>query len=341
MKNNHDTTGFSCLTADIGGTNVRFGVSHQADPSSRPLITDQMIYPCASFESIDVAVETYRNHIKTPLPQIACVAVAGPVKNNIVRMTNRDWLISGMELTNRFGFQEVILLNDAEAIAYVTRVVSPAELEVVKPGDRVADAPAAVIAAGTGLGVAAIAQLGGQWYPLASEAGHITLAPRTDQEIAAYQYIEKSSGPISAELLLCGEGIRRLYFAVAAAAGVSPDEATPKQIAERASGEEDSLCVQAMEIYSSLLGRFASNIALTFGARGGIYFAGNVLRQVKPFLVRSKQFRRSFESNEPMRSYLADIPVELMTLEEPGMVGASVWLEHALSARVKQAPVAI
>ena len=205
MKNEVELTKFTCLTADVGGTNVRFGVvNHDPANGGRPIITEQMIYPCASFESIDVAVETYRQDIDQPLPEIACVAVAGPVKNNNVRMTNRDWLISGNELTDRFGFNEVILLNDAEAIAYATRVISPEELKNIKPGKPYDSAPAAVITAGTGVGVASIAPFDGQWYPLASEAGHITLSPRTPKEVAVFEFIRSVSGAISAELLLCG-----------------------------------------------------------------------------------------------------------------------------------------
>ena len=334
MKNNLDDTEFSCLTADVGGTNVRFGVvNHNADKSSRPLITEQMIYPCASFESIDVAVETYRKDINKPLPEIACVAVAGPVKNNNVRMTNRDWMISGNDLTDRFGFQEVILLNDAEAIAYATRVIGPTELKLIKSGQALDQAPAAVITAGTGVGVASIAPFDGRWYPLASEAGHITLAPRTPKEIALFDFIRSVAGSISAELLLSGEGIRRMYYALAAVEGIAVEKSKPKEIAERAVDNSDPLAVETLTIYCSLLGAFAGDIALTFGARGGMYLAGNVMRTIEPFLAKSDQFCENFENKRSMLHYLTDIPVNVIMVEEPGMVGASAWLDHSVAER--------
>ncbi|NND53849.1 MAG: glucokinase [Gammaproteobacteria bacterium] len=334
MKTSLSDMDFSCLTADVGGTNVRFGVvNHKANDPSRPLITDQMIYPCASFESIDVAVETYRDQLKQPLPGIACVAVAGPVKNNIVRMTNRDWMISGMDLTSRFGFEEVILLNDAEAIAYATRVIDPSELRNVKPGQAMEGSPTAVITAGTGVGVSSIAPFDGRWYPLASEAGHISLSPHTAKEIALFDFVRSVSGSISAELMLCGEGIRRIYYALAAIEGIVVEKAEPKEIAELALKGEDPLAVETLEIYSSLLGSYAGDIALTFGARGGVYLAGNVMRTIEPFLAKHDQFRTSFENKRSMMHYLEEIPVNVIMVEEPGMVGASAWLDHSLATR--------
>ena len=337
IEDNLETTGFTTLTADIGGTNVRFGVvNHGPDstsPSSRPRITAQMIYPCSSFDSIDVAMETYRKHIGTPLPEIVCMAVAGPVKNNIVRMTNRDWLISGSELTNRFGFEKVLILNDAAAIAYSTRVIGAAELKIIKPGRPLGETPVAVIAPGTGIGVAALAPFGEHWYPLASEAGHVTLAPRTARQVAVFDKIKTESSAMSAELLLSGEGIRRLYFALAAVAGVTVDETSSEEITQRALHGEDKICVETLEIYCDLLGAFAGDIALTFGARGGIYLAGNILRKIEPILSNSPQFRQRFEKKGAMLELLSDIPINLITLEEPGLIGASTWFDHSISAR--------
>jgi glucokinase len=332
MTNDMEASEFTCLTADVGGTNVRFGVVHRgSEPCNRPLIEEQMIYPCSSFDSIDVAMETYRSHLGVPLPQVACVAVAGPVKDNIVRMTNRDWLISGTDLTKRFGFEKVFILNDAEAIAYATRVIDESELKTIKPGTPLPDAPAAVITAGTGVGVAAIAPFGGQWFPLASEAGHVNLAPHTDRHVQLFEQIEADSSSISAELLLSGEGIRRLYLALAAISGVTAIEAEPKEIVQRALDGADDVCTETMKVYCDLMGAFAGDIALTFGARGGVYLAGNVLRQVQPFLSGSGQFRKSFENKGAMAQYLAEVPVNAITTDEPGLVGASAWFDHAIA----------
>ena len=341
MKSDLEATQFSYLTADIGGTNVRFGVVNGAPrQGGRPTIIEQKIYPCAAFDSIDVAMETYRDHIGVPLPEIACVAVAGPVKNNIVRMTNRDWLISGTELTSRFGFEQVVILNDAAAIAYATRVISDGELKTIKPGVALDEAPAAVITAGTGVGVSAIVPFGDNWYPLPSEAGHVTLAPQTPTEVALFNTIKnETQGAISAEMLLSGSGIRRLYFALAAVRGsIANDSITPEEITRQALDGADKLCRETMEIYSNLLGAFAGDMALTFGARGGMYLAGNVLRQVEPVISGSEQFRESFENKGAMVQYLSEIPVNMITLDEPGLVGASAWFDHSVSApsRVNQ-----
>jgi glucokinase len=335
MKDDVKTTEFSYLAADIGWTNVRFGVvNHSPASSARPQIIEQKIYPCASFDSIDVAMETYREQIGVPLPHIACVAVAGPVKNNIVRMTNRNWLISGTELTSRFGFEQVVILNDAAAIAYATRVIGDSELNNIKPGLGLDESPAAVITAGTGVGVAAIVPFGDNWYPLPSEAGHVTLAPQNRTEIALFNAIKADiEGAISAEMLLSGAGIRRLYCALAAINGSAPRDLAPEQITLQALDGADPICVETLEIYSDLLGAFAGDIALTFGARGGIYLAGSVLRQVEPFLLRNEQFRHSFEHKGAMGQYLAEIPVQMIKLDEPGLVGASAWFEHSVSAR--------
>ncbi len=334
IGNNSQAKGLTCLTADIGGTNARFGVvNRDLKTSSRPRITEQRIYPCSSFDSIDVAMETYRNDIGMPLPEIVCMAVAGPVKNNIVHMTNRDWLISGTELTNRFGFEKVIILNDAAAIACATRIIGADELKVIKPGRPVGDAPAAVIAAGTGIGVAAIVPFGDHWYPLASEAGHIPLAPQSAREVAVFDKIQTKSSAMSAELLLSGGGIRRLYFALAAVAGVAVDALSSEEITQRALDDEDKICVETLEIYCSLLGAFAGDIALMFGARGGIYLAGNILRQLEPILSSSAKLRENFENKGPMLHLMSDIPVNMITLDEPGLVGASAWLDHSVSAR--------
>jgi glucokinase len=195
------------------------------------------------------------------------------------------------------------------------------------------EAPAAVITAGTGIGVATIVPFGEHWHPLASEAGHVTLAAQNAKEAAIFERIKKDSPSISAELLLSGEGIRRLYFALAALDGVIVDEVMSEEITQRALNDEDKICVETLEIYCNLLGTFAGDIALTVGARGGIYLAGNVLRQVEPFLSKSTQFRKSFENKGAMQQFLSDIPVNVITVEEPGLIGASAWIEHSISTR--------
>jgi glucokinase len=336
MKNNLDVTGLTCLTADIGGTNVRFGVvNRDPDAHGRPLITEQMVYPCSSFDSIDIAMETYLDHIGKPLPEIVCMAVAGPVKNNIVRMTNREWLISGSELTSRFGFREVMILNDAAAIAYATRVISDAELKSIKPGCAVGEAPAAVIAAGTGIGVAAILPFGDRWHPVSSEAGHISLSPRTARESVVFDRIAAKANAITAELLLSGEGIRRLYFTLADVAGTKADDLSSREVTQLALDGEDDICVEVIDMYSNLLGGFAGDIALMFGARGGVYLAGKVMRQIEPVLSKSPQFRERFENKGPIKHFMTEIPVDMIALDEPGLLGASAWLDHSIAARTR------
>ena len=311
------------LVADVGGTHARIGVMATGDGHD---ISDCKTYKCADLSDIQALLKAYRDHLGTALPRNACIAVAGPVHNDIVQLTNLDWQFSTADLAKQFDLDNLEVINDFVAVAWAAVTLRPEKVAIVKPGTPDSEAQRVVLGAGTGLGVAGLMSVDGKWLPIASEGGHARLGPATELEDELFRRIRQQVDHVSSETLLCGSGIVRLYHALADVHGRQSDSYRPEDITRLGLSGDDPLCHQTVQLFCGLLGAVAGDLALLFGAAGGVYIAGDIIRAIQPALAAS-DFAARFCNKGSMRDYLSQVPVYLIVADEPGLIGAAAWFE--------------
>ncbi|UGQ15161.1 glucokinase [Yinghuangia sp. ASG 101] len=314
------------LVADIGGTNARFGLITRPGGRAERIL----VLRTAEHRDLESAVGAYLSGMGVAgRPSAMCAAVAGPVTGDHFRFTNGSWALSISETRCRLGVDELRLINDFEALAWSLPHLRDDDILVL--GDRRPDTalPMAVLGPGTGLGVAGLVPVpGGGWVPLPGEGGHILLRPGHGEDAEAIDALrgERGVGLVTAEHVLSGPGLTRLYRYVAGAHGEPAEALSPADISARALAGTDQLCTATIEVFCRLLGTFAGGVALTMGARGGVFLAGGVLPRIAELLVRS-EFRDGFTTNPTMAAYLHRIPTVLVTAPYPALLGARAWLE--------------
>jgi glucokinase len=310
------------LLADIGGSKSRFALANSSGEIERVLVIEN-----DTVADLDAAVARYLEETGAR-PRAATLAVAGPVDGEEVALTNRTtWRFRRGEFAKRFGFLQLRVVNDFEAIAWALPRLGAAQ---TRPLGQPAPARAGVkivLGPGTGLGVAALLPADGRWHVVASEGGHASFGPQAPDEIEVFARLRDECGFVSAETVLSGPGLLRLARALDPRAACHE----PETIAASALAREPA-AQAAARLFVRLLGRFAGGLALTFKALGGVYIAGGVANGLGP-LLDEPQFRTAFETHPPYATLLKTIPTLLITCEEPGLIGcAAVASEHALTA---------
>jgi glucokinase len=310
------------LVADIGGTNVRFALA-----DARGRLRAVRTFTVGDFSDPAAAARAYLATVATR-PRRAAFAVASPVLGDRVTLTNHPWSFSRRALLRALGVSELAVINDFQAIALALPRLSLSALRKVGGGTPVRDAPKAVIGPGTGLGVAALVPCDGGWCALPTEGGHVTMAAFNKTEAEVLQVLGRDLGHVSAEKVLSGPGLQNLHRALSRIAGLAeaptPD---PAAIAERALNRSCPVCVEALQTFAAMLGTVASNLALTLGARGGIYIAGGIVPRLGAWFARSP-FRARFESKGRFSDYLKAIPTYVVGAPEPALVGLATLIAY-------------
>jgi glucokinase len=212
------------------------------------------------------------------------------------------------------------VVNDFTANALALPRLGPRDRRQVGGGLPVAQTPIGVLGPGSGLGVSALVPAAGGWIPLASEGGHATMPAATDREDAVLSLMRHRFDHVSAERALSGPGLVNLYAALAELDGIPAAGYTPAQITDPAIGAADRRCREATEMFCAMLGTVAGNLAVTLGARGGIYIAGGIVPKLGPVFDMSP-FRARFEAKGRFRDYLATIPTYVVTNPVPAFLG--------------------
>jgi glucokinase len=310
------------LLADIGGTNARFAVLHgnRAGPIAH--------IPVAGHARFTDALAAYLGSTESGIDG-AVLAVAGVVAGERCALTNNPWVVDAAELRAAFGLGHVRLINDFEAIGWALPHLAAGDLCRIGGGTAEQGAPLAVLGPGTGLGVAAFVPGDGGGSVLRSEGGHATLAGASPREDVVIAQLRKRFGHVSAERALSGPGLQNLYTAIAAIDGVAAPQRSAAAITEAARSGACAVSRAALDMFCALLGDVAGNLALTFGARGGVYIAGGIIPRLCDDLVRSA-FRTRFEGKGRMRSYVEPIPVYVVMHEDPAFVGLAALAQAAL-----------
>jgi glucokinase len=314
---------FPRLLGDVGGTHARFGVvaAHgEGVGRIRELV-------CDDHASLEAAIDSYLRETAAPSPAACAIAIAAPVTGDRVSMTNRDWSFSIEALRVRLGVDRMLVLNDFTALALALPTLSADELEAVGAGAAVAGAPIALLGPGTGLGVGGLVFAGARALPITSEGGHVTLSAEDEREERLIAALRREFGHPSAERALSGSGLVHLYRFACAEAKRAPLQLAPEAVTARALARSDVACVEAVELFFSLLGGVAGNLALTLGARGGVFIGGGIVAQLGDWIHRSA-FRVRFESKGRRQPYLSSIPVWLIkAASPPALRGANAALE--------------
>jgi glucokinase len=305
------------LIADIGGTNARFALVDEEGRVGAP-----MAVRCAEYAGpAEAARAALSAHGITEPPVRGAFCVACPVTGDVVNLTNSAWHFSIEQVRIALGLERLQVINDFTAVALSVRHVGPEHLLKVGGGAAIDGAPIAVLGPGTGLGVSALVpDSSGQWVALATEGGHVTLAATDAREDAVLERLRRRFGHVSAERVLAGAGLVNLYEALADVHGVSAVYTAPDAVSQRALDGSDPLCRETLELFFAMLGTVAGNLALTLGARGGVYLAGGILPRMRDAFAQSA-FRRRFEDKGRFRDYLAPIPAWLVVHPQPAFAG--------------------
>lgn len=305
------------LVGDIGGTNGRFGVVDEGE--LRPGRVESE--PGEAHQTFEAALGACLDRLDVR-PSRAAFAVAAPIgEDGRARLTNRrGWTIDPRALKRRFGFDDVLVMND-----FVAQAASLPHLqddETVVIGDaRPRRAVKAAVGPGTGLGVAGLLPEGENWRPLPSEGGHVEFAPVSAREAAAFDVLRSKLGRISAEYVVSGPGLARLHDALAQAEGRAPPGLDPAAITAAAVANERE-AAETAALFLSMLARFAGDMALTFGAKGGVYLCGGVAPHLLPVLDRAA-FRAAFEAKAPHEAMMRATATVVVTSAVAGLIGAA------------------
>ena len=314
------------LLADIGGTRARF--AWQAAPGA-PL-THAVKLTTADYPSLLEAATAYLRQGPGQPPLDAAMAIANPVTGDAVHMTNHSWSFSIAGLRAQLGLRRLRVLNDFTALALGLPGLPPQALRQVGGGAAVPGKAMALIGPGTGLGVSGLLPDGqGGWVPLEGEGGHVTLPAQGPREQALLAVLGLRHGHVSAERVLSGPGLLASHAALCAVDGVPVDPATRSAAAlsVRALQGGDARALEALMLFSGLLGTVAGNLALTVGALGGVYIGGGVVPRWGDWFARSP-FRTRFEAKGRFSSYLGTIPVWVIHAEvSPALLGAARALD--------------
>ena len=316
------------LAGDIGGTKTNLAIF---DDLGRQLkIVAEQKFASRDYTNLDEIVNKFMATRDLSL-DAACFGIAGPVKSGRSIATNLPWVVDARSLANSLGLHFVELINDLEANGYGIAVLGDDDFVTLKEGSKESEGNAAIIAAGTGLGEAGFFWDGKAFHPFACEGGHSDFAPRDELEIELLRYLQSRYERVSYERVLSGPGLFNIYqFLRDTGRGEEPKWLAEKiqqddpsaVVSESALEGRNDLCIQALELFISLYGAEAGNLALKIMATGGVYIGGGIAPKILKKLT-SENFISAFVSKGRMRALLEDMPVRVILNEKTALLGAA------------------
>ena len=257
--------------------------------------------------------------------EAAGFGVAGPVIDHRVKATNLPWIVDASAVSRQLGTRHVALLNDLEATAYSLALMAPSELSILNKGVPSPQSTQALLAAGTGLGESTLFWDGKRYLVASSEGGHTDFAPRTEQEIELLRYMKKGNEFVSVELILSGRGFRTIHTFLDASVQhpsfENPEADAAPEITRLALEGKCPVCVQTLDLWVSMYGSEAGNLALKVLARGGVWVAGGIAAKIRK-KMEDGTFFRAFCAKEKFAELLAQIPIRMVLNEEAPLIGA-------------------
>lgn len=311
------------LIADVGGTNIRLALVEPEDGKLQKVKK----YRCAAFPGIEDAIRTYLDDVNESVDN-ACIAIACPTGSDWISMTNHSWAFSRQETARNLNLEHFWVINDFTANAMCLPTLSDNEKIQIGGQKPQLDCPMTVYGPGTGLGVAHLVAQNERFIPLPCEGGHADFAPVSEIEVEILSFLKRRFGRVSNERLLSGPGLTNIYEALCHIYQHPVQQYKPEDITTKGL-QGDSLCQQVLALFCQMMGSFGGNLALTLGSFGGIYIAGGVVGNFKDYFL-SSDFRNRFEEKGRFSRYCGQIPVYLITAEQPGLLGAAAYLRQEL-----------
>jgi glucokinase len=315
------------LIGNVGGTKTRLALVSEGTRWEN-LETHRN----EEFDALEDIIAKYLDRHKAEL-EAGAFAVAGPVRDGEAELTNRDWRISARALSKRFGLEHCEVVNDFSGVALGIPALASDDLEHAGGGEADSDKPIAILGPGTGLGVGGIVPYGKERRVLVTEGGHASL-PAVDARTAAIiERLRTRFDHVSIERAVSGQGLENIYRAIGELDDKELEQRDAAAIGEAAADGDDEVATETLRHFFALLGAVAGNLALSYGAFGGVYIAGGIVpRYLEAF--RASGFREAFEAKGRMRDYVASIPVFVILHEEVELLG----LAASLAARAKGKP---
>jgi glucokinase len=317
------------LAGDIGGTKSNLGVFRIDGTTLHPVLEEK--YHSADFPSVTDLLKDFLQRAGQYSITAGCLGFAGPVIEGRSKSVNLGWEIDQKNLQKFFDFPNLTLLNDLVALACGLPFLEGDQLIELKKGER-RKGSIALLAAGTGLGEAAIIEHDGHFIPLPSEGGHKDFSPRNQQEWQLLRYLAKNYGRVSTERILSGFGIIEIYcFLLQQSKRTAPDwlaqaisEKDAGYVSRQALEHRDSLAMDALTIFASIYGSEAGNLALQYLATGGVYLGGGIAPKLHSVL-EGELFQRSFLAKGRMMELMKKIPVFLINDSRASLLGAAYY----------------
>ena len=310
------------LVGDIGGTNARFALADSGTPG----FFDAKTFNCVDFSTAEDAIQNYLDGVGAGSPDAVCLAAAGPVVGDSIKITNNHWALDAKHLGAAFETRDVRLLNDFEAIAYSVPFLAPEDcfpIGIPRSGNlSEGDFTVAILGPGTGLGAVGLCRRAGGLFPIAGEAGHVGFAPETQVQLDVLSALRERFDRVSVERLVSGPGLENIHWALRRIRGEPQPALTAAEIFASGNDLSDPRAAEAIQFFFETLGQVAGNMALALGAWDGVFIAGGISRRY-PELMAASRFRSGFESKGRHRTLMEPIPTQLVTYAEPGLLGAS------------------
>jgi len=326
------------LAGDVGGTKTLLGLFTRVRGRLRAVV--ERSFPSQESPSLEAMVRRFLSGAGARV-HASAFGVAGPVVSGKSDRVNLPWRVEDRRLARELGLAHVPVINDLEANAWGIGELSPRQMTSLTPGAKPSPGNAALIAAGTGLGMAILVWDGERHRPSASEGGHQGFAPRDAQQAQLLEYLRERHDRVSVERVVSGPGISAIYrFLLASGQGVESDimkrrleETDPNAaLTQAAISGEDALAGEALDLFVSIYGAAAGDLALVARATGGIYLGGGIAPRILPRL-RSGAFVRSFRDKGRLTPFLERIPVKVILEPTTALIGAAACAAHARKSR--------
>ncbi|MFI4968831.1 MAG: glucokinase [Lysobacterales bacterium] len=329
------------IAADVGGTHARVALIAPTRHGDGTFdVLHYRKYVCADFPGLAAIIAGFRRDVvHAPVDQVA-LAIAGHVVDDTVVNVNLPWAVSVSGLREALGVRDLAIVNDFEAVAHAIGHIEEDDTLALSGTEVATEGPVLVVGPGTGLGAALRIPSRDGAVILATEAGQATLAPDTDLEFDLLRILRARGSRVLIEHVLSGTGLMNLAAAIRVLHGEPAIARTPAQISAAAIAGADPVAVLTIDVFCGWLGSVLGDLALLYGAQGGVYLAGGVLPQIKGLLQRST-FAQRFLDKGAMREALARTPVRLVDHAQLGVIGAAIWYFARDSNPVRAADVRV
>ena len=318
------------LAGDIGGTKTVIGIFRSVDGCLEK--EREAVYKNGAFSSVIGVISAFLKDGEASRISSAAFGIACPVDRNRCRMTNLDWTVDGEEIKSALGVKKVALINDLVATAWGLERLPSESIYTINEGEA-KTGNAVLIAAGTGLGEAMLVWNGSEHIPSGSEGGHCDFAPTNDVEIELLRYLERQYGRVSCERILSGAGLEGIYNFLNHKNGLKTGDALTERfiadgaasvISDEALNAGDATCVEALNVFASIYGSEAGNLALKGMAVAGVYVGGGIAPKVLS-VIKGGGFMKAFADKGRFKEMMLRMPVRVILDEKTALLGAAFY----------------